>query len=133
IRDRAGNLLTHFKNGRLYFENVLSNWEYLHDPDAGSWFGRFANMPLVIVSAGPSLDRNVRDLKGMEDRCFILAVDTALRPLLAAGIVPHAVIIADPTELNASHVAGVIPESTCLIAEQAVHTSALRSASRRYL
>jgi hypothetical protein len=69
----------------------------------------------------------------MQDRCFILAVDTALRPLLTAGIEPHAVIIADPTELNARHVAGVVPESTYLIAEQAIHTSALRTASRRFI
>ena len=114
----------------MYFENVLANFEYQSDPDTGKLFEHFKDVPLVIVSAGPSLDRNIRDLRGMENRCFLLAVDTALRPLLAAGIVPHAVIIADPTELNARHVAGVVPESTYLIAEQAVHISALRTASR---
>lgn len=133
LRDRAGNLLTHFKNGKLYFENVVSNFEYLGDADAGSLFGRFSGVPLVVVSAGPSLDRNIRDLRAAGNRCFILAVDTALRPLLAAGVLPHGVIIADPTELNASHIAGIVPESTYLIAEQAVHSSALRSASRRFL
>jgi hypothetical protein len=133
LRDRAANLLTHFQNGSLYFQQVLANLEYQGDADAGALFGRFKNVPLVIVSAGPSLDRNVRELQGMEDRCFILAVDTALRPLLASGITPHAVIIADPTELNARHIAGVMPESAYLIAEQGVHTSALRSASRRFL
>src|SRR2546425_6410828 len=97
LRDRAANLLTHFQNGRMYFENVLANFEYQGEPDAGCLFGRFRNVPLVIVSAGPSLDRNIRELRNMEGRCFILAVDTALRPLLAAGVAPHAVIIADPT------------------------------------
>lgn len=133
LRDRAANLLTHFQNGRMYFENVVANFEYQGEPDAGRLFGRFRNVPVVIVSAGPSLDRNIRDLRGMEDRCFILAVDTALRPLLAAGVVPHAAIIADPTELNARHVTGVIPESTFLIAEQAVNSLALQSANRRFL
>jgi hypothetical protein len=133
LRDRAANLLTHFNNGRLYFDNVLANLEYQKAPDAGHLFGQFKNVPLVIVSAGPSLDRNIRELRGKESRCLILAVDTALRPLLAAGVVPHAVVIADPTELNARHVAGAVPESTYLIAEQAVHVSALRLASRRFL
>jgi hypothetical protein len=87
----------------------------------------------VIVSAGPSLDRNIGDLAGARDRCFILSVDTALRPLLAAGITPHAVIIADPSELNAQHVIGAMPESTYLVAEQAVHPSALQAATRRFL
>src|SRR5438105_4209227 len=77
LRDRAANLLTHFQNGRTYFENVLRNCEYQDDPNAGNLFGRFRNIPLVIVSAGPSLDRNVCELRGKEGRCFILAVDTA--------------------------------------------------------
>ena len=100
---------------------------------AGSLFGRFKNVPLVLVSAGPSLDRNIHELRGMENRCFLLSVDTALRPLLAAGVVPHAVIMADPSELNAQHVTGVVPASTWLIAEQAVQSSALQTAVRRML
>ena len=133
LRDRAANLLTHFNNGATYFRNALANFEYQCEADAGSLFCRFKNVPLVIVSAGPSLDRNIQELRGMENRCFLLAVDTALRPLLAAGVVPHAVIMADPSELNARHVAGVVPPSTWLIAEQAVHPSALRTASRRMI
>jgi len=133
LRDHAANLLTHFQNGGMYFENALANFEYQTDPDAGRLFGRLRGIPLVIVSAGPSLDRNIRELRGVEDRCFILAVDTALRPLLAAGVQPHAVLIADPTELNARHVVGALPESVYLIAEQAIHNSALRAASRRFL
>jgi hypothetical protein len=133
LRDRAANLLTHFRNGELYFRNAMANFDYQSDADAGRLFGRFKKIPLVIVSAGPSLDRTVRQLKGFEDRCFILAVDTALRPVLAAGITPHAVVLADPTELNARHIVGAMPESTYLIAEQAAHPSALQSAQRRFL
>jgi hypothetical protein len=133
LRDRAANLLTHFQNGRMYFENVVWNFQYQGDADAGRLFGKFKGMPLVIVSAGPSLDRNIRELQGMEGRCFLLAVDTALRPLLETGIVPHAVIIADPQELNAKHIVGAMPKESFLIAEQGVHISALEAASRRFL
>jgi hypothetical protein len=133
LRDRAANLLTHFNNGAKYFQNALANFEYQTSADAGSLFERFKNVPLVLVSAGPSLDRNIHELRGMENRCFLLSVDTALRPLLAAGITPHAVISADPSELNARHITGVIPESTWLVAEQAVQSSVLQSAARRML
>jgi hypothetical protein len=133
LRDRAANLLTHFQNGRMYFENVVRNFRYQGDADAGRLFGKFKGRPLVIVSAGPSLDRNIRELQGMENRCFLLAVDTALRPLLEMGIAPHAVIIADPQELNAKHIVGVMPKETFLIAEQGVHYTALEAASRRFL
>src|SRR5207237_9240849 len=83
--------------------------------------------------AGPSLVGNIRGLRGLDTRCFILAVDAALRPLLAAGIVPHAVVIADPSSLNAGHIVGAMPESTYLIAEQGVHLSAFESAKHRFL
>lgn len=133
LRDRAANLLTHFQRGETYFRNAIANFDYQCDADAGGLFGRFQDVPVVIVSAGPSLDHNIADLRGFEDRCFILAVDTALRPLLAAGITPHAVIIADASEVNAKHVVGAMPESAFLIAEQAVHPSALQAATRRFL
>jgi hypothetical protein len=133
LRDRAANLLTHFQNGRMYFENVVRNFRFQGDADAGRLLGRFKGKPLVIVSAGPSLDRNIRELQAMESRCFLLAVDTALRPLLEMGIAPHAVIIADPQELNAKHIVGVMPKETFLIAEQGVHFTALEAASRRFL
>ncbi len=132
LRDRAANLLTHFENGRTYFENAVRNFCFAGDPVAGGLFGNFEGVPLVLVSAGPSLDRNVRQLAGIDQRCFILAVDTALRPLLAAGIEPHAVMIADPSRLNAQHILGAMPRETYLIAEQAVDPSALKAAARRF-
>ncbi len=132
LRDRAANLLTHFENGRTYFRNAVANFRHAGDPLVGELFGKFRGVPLVLVAAGPSLDRNIRHLRGAESRCFILAVDTALRPLLAAGITPHAVVLADPTELNASHIVGAVPASTFLIAEQAAHPSAMITARRRF-
>jgi hypothetical protein len=133
LRDRAANLLTHFQNGEMYFRNAIANFKYQDSADAGRLFRRFRNVPMVIVSAGPSLDRNIHELAGFEDRCFILSVDTALRPLLAAGITPHAVVLADPSELNSRHVVGAMPQGSYLIAEQAAHPNALASARQQFL
>lgn len=132
LRDRAANLLTHFQNGWSYFENAVANLHHSGDPVVGRLSGRFRNVPLVLVAAGPSLDRNIRDLRGMESRCFILAVDTALRPLLEAGVVPQMVVTADPSALNARHVVGALPPSTFLAAEQGVHPRAMAAAVRRF-
>ena len=51
----------------------------------------------VVVSAGPSLRRNIHLLKaeGVRDRCVIVAAQTTLRPLLDAGIKPHFVAALD--------------------------------------
>jgi len=133
LRDRTANPPSHFQNGEQYFESAIRNYKYQCSADAGSLFDRFHNVPLVLVSAGPSLDRNIQELRRTEDRCFILAVDTALRPLLASGITPHAVITADPTEANVEHIAGVLPRETYLIAEQAVQPQVLQSAAKCFL
>jgi hypothetical protein len=111
----------------------MANFRHQGSADVGRLFGQFKNVPLVLAAAGPSLDLNAHKLRDVADRCFILAVDTSLRPLLAAGVTPHAVMVADPAELNARHVVGAVPESVTMIAEQAVQPAVLDSASRRFL
>ena len=62
-------------------------------------FGKIAsleNIPAFIVSAGPSLDKNIKDLKMVENKGVIIAVDTALRTLLDNDIKPDLVVTIDP-------------------------------------
>lgn len=53
------------------------------------------NDTAILVSAGPSLNKNIEMLKKAKNRAFILAVDTALKPLIKAGIRPDAFITID--------------------------------------
>lgn len=52
--------------------------------------------PAIVVSAGPSLDKNINGLKKAKDKAFIIVVDTALKAVLRAGIVPDLTITIDP-------------------------------------
>ncbi len=56
----------------------------------------------IVVSAGPSLHNNLHLLNqpGVRDRCIIIAVQTTLKPLLAAGIKPHFVTALDFHEIS---------------------------------
>lgn len=54
--------------------------------------------PAILVSAGPSLNKNINELKNAKNKAFILAVDTAVKPLLKAGIVPDAFVTIDPVK-----------------------------------
>jgi len=51
----------------------------------------------IVVSAGPSLRRNLHLLRdaSVRDRCVIVATQTVLKPLLAEGIRPHFVAALD--------------------------------------
>lgn len=54
-----------------------------------------SNIPAIIVSAGPSLDKNVHELKKAQGKSFIIVVDAALRTVIKAGIRPDMVCTID--------------------------------------
>lgn len=53
------------------------------------------DIPTIVVSAGPSLNKNIMDLKKAVGKACIIATDTAMKPLLNAGIVPNLFVIID--------------------------------------
>lgn len=67
--------------------NTFKNIRYLVEgSDFYSMIDKFkeidlSKIPAILVSAGPSLDKNIDDLKKAEGRAFILAVDSAARAL----------------------------------------------------
>ena len=54
------------------------------------------DIPAIIVAAGPSLDKNIEELKRAKGKAFILAVDTAMRHLIKHDIMPDAMVTMDP-------------------------------------
>lgn len=53
------------------------------------------DIPAIIVSAGPSLNKNIKQLKKAKGKAFIIATDTAVKPMLKAGIQPDVFVIVD--------------------------------------
>lgn len=58
----------------------------------------------VLISAGPSLDKNIRVLKEHQDKVFIACVDVALKAALKQGITPDIVVAIDS---HVGRVAGI--------------------------
>ena len=56
-----------------------------------SLIDKFAGHPFIVVSAGPSLDKNYELLRDIQDKCVILATDAVLGKLIKSGIMPHVV------------------------------------------
>jgi hypothetical protein len=84
----------------------------------------FSGLPAVIVSAGPSLDKNIHELRGREEQILILSTDTALKPLLAAGIDPHFVLTGDPSHMNYLHLKDAPTREAFLVAEATSYPAA---------
>lgn len=77
--------------------NSFFNMQYLSKANIlGDFLGKFPkDFPAIIVSAGPSLDKNIEELKRAEGKAFILAVDSAVKALLEKGISFDAMITVD--------------------------------------
>ncbi|GEM_PF-1925269 len=116
----AGNLQTMMYMGPSYlYHSLVSFEEVIRRPPVKVLFDQFGDLPGIIVSAGPSLEKNVdliREL-ALDRRAVIVAVDTALKPLLARGIEPHIVCTGDPQEANYKHLKGAKVRRSCLVAE----------------
>lgn len=84
--------------------NTLGNLHYLYEGYSMVELYKLLpeGIPVIVVSAGPSLDKNILDLKKAEGKACIIATDTAMKPLLNAGIIPDLFVIVDglkPAEL----------------------------------
>src|SRR5678815_5014784 len=83
-------------NSRRTAENIARNigW-YIATPSASRLENRHKGEPAVIVSAGPSLRKNIDLLQRLQDKAVLVAVQTTLQPLLEKGIRPHFVTSLD--------------------------------------
>jgi hypothetical protein len=83
--------------------NLLGNIEsYANAPGIDDLAGIAKGKPAIVVSAGPSLRRNIDLLSqpGVRDRVVIIAVQTVLKTLLAKGIRPHFVTALDHASIS---------------------------------
>ena len=88
----------------VYLEHTLANLPAIaRSADVGALDGVAVGSAVVLCGAGPSLDRLLPELRRNRSRAWYVALDTALHPLLAAGIVPDLVVSIDPTLLNGRH------------------------------
>ncbi len=101
FKESRVNLKTQSIHSKLYYKNIFSNQECLrHSPGIKSLKGCFPDIPAIICSAGPSLDKNIQLLKSSREGFFLIAVATALKPLLLNNIQPDVVISIDPDDLT---------------------------------
>ena len=95
------NLKTQSVHSKVYYKNIFSNQECLRSsPGIKNLKDCLSDIPAIICSAGPSLDKNIQLLKSSRKGFFLIAVATALKPLLHNGIQPDVVISIDPDELT---------------------------------
>lgn len=72
---------------RVWCQNTIGNMVRAVGRPTANHLGRWLEgRPVVIVAAGPSLDKNVEQLKRLEGRAAIFAVNTSIGALERAGV-----------------------------------------------
>lgn len=111
-------------SGQEFGDNIIKNiWElakgsslyYLKDI-INSKIECLDNIPAIIVSAGPSLDKNIDDIKLSKGKAFIVAVDSAINKLLEHDIEPDLLVTVDshkPMNLFAKEKVKNMPLAVC--------------------
>lgn len=59
---------------------------------------KFIDTPLVIISPGPSLDGNIDLLKQLKGKALLMAPAQSAMALCRAGVIPDAIVVADPAD-----------------------------------
>ena len=128
IDKKTININTILRFDKLWAYNIASNVvEIATHYGVNRFFDKYKNIPAVVVSAGPSLEKNIRKLKELKDKAIIIAVDTAMKPLSSHNISPHFVITIDPQKKNSKYFRNINFKDTVLIAESSVDNEAISS------
>lgn len=89
---------------KITLENILSNLNAInHSYKFDSYININKDIPCIVVSAGPSLDKNLKVMvenKDKLDKFFVIAGNRTLNPLLENGIKPDVVISVDPQDIT---------------------------------
>ena len=92
-----GSMDVEVRYGEKFYQNILSNIPAFIE--SLSLESLKAAMPkdftAVIVSSGPSLSGNIKELKRAAGKCLMIAVDSALPPLFAEDIQPDIYMCVD--------------------------------------
>lgn len=60
-----------------------------------------SDIPGIIIAAGPSLDKNIEELRSAKGKAILFATDRALPALLERSIIPDFVVTVDPDKPDA--------------------------------
>lgn len=124
------NQATLNKFAGMWQRHILSNLKsVVIEPGVNELFNKFQGIPTILVSAGPSLDKNIHWIARAKGKAVIVAVDTAYKSLLIQGIKPDFVMSLDALEYNYRHLEGIKEKETCLIANPVVYPSIIKEFS----
>jgi hypothetical protein len=131
VEDRCRNRASLVALGRLWARNLFDNIAALGDIDPLP-MPRFPGAA-VLCGAGPSLERALPFIAGNRPYLSVIACDTALGSLLAAGVALDLVVCLESQSHNLSDFVPLGRRPVALAADLSSHPSAFRVEGTRHL
>ena len=82
---------------QIWIKNGIGNFEQLiNHPNVKCLYNKFKDSSVIIVSPGPSLEKNVDRLRDAKGKAIIVAVSHSLEFLKSKDIIPDVILHVDP-------------------------------------
>lgn len=99
INSLMSNIVTRKNLSHLWIKNHIKNLPKINNAaNTQGLIGSFKDVPAILVSAGPSLEKNVELLKTLKNKCLIVSAATATTCLKQFGIVPDLFATVDASQ-----------------------------------
>ncbi len=119
------NRLTMIALGSLQVRNLVANLPLL--PEASDFSALSTTLPVMVAGAGPSLERSLPLLAEHRRKFALVAVDTALPTLRAAGLTPDLVLAIEAQAANnQDFIPAALADGVLLACDLSIHPSAAR-------
>jgi len=129
-----GNLIVMNKLSGLWQKNILLNIPFITKREGiKSLFEKLNGLPALIVSAGPSLDKNSVWIKKASPHMVVIAVDTVVKTLLKNSIMPDFVMSLDALFENWTHLEGIEKRDYTLVANPITYPKIIKEHSKNLM
>lgn len=116
LNQKKINSQTISKFGYQWIKNSLINLEkYIFNKGVKLFFNFAKGLNILVIGGGPSLYYNIENIKKIYPYTLIIAVDTALRPLLKNKIVPDFIVSFDSQSINSAYILTTNHSSSILL------------------
>ncbi|EDS76726.1 protein of unknown function [Clostridium botulinum C str. Eklund] len=97
---------------KRWFDTLISNLKYIVKAEPINVLkDKYKDVPAIIVSAGPSLSKNIDELKNIDNDMMILSGGRTLRTLKEKNIEPNLIGVVDPGEVAYKMIEGYIEKT----------------------
>lgn len=120
IEEVLRNIILSRKSSKVFSstltKNLYLNTKYIIESiGIKELFNKYLNLPIFVISAGPSLDDHINSLSKIQEQAILISVGTAFKPLLNNKVIPDFVVITDCQEFILNQFSNHLNEKIPLI------------------